>query len=304
MISVQQIQYIIALSEEKHFLKASERCFVTQPTLSMQIKKAEEIVGNLIFDRSRTPVELTPFGETLLPILREIQREFDNIELLKKKSEGVYIERLHVGIIPTIAGYMLPDLYSRWRAELTGVELVLSELKTEEVIEALDQRKLDLGIIAGPFHSEKMRTTPLYREEIMAYFPGSNKDAVSTEELAAEDPWLLTRGNCLRNQMVNFCKISVETEGWNYSGGNLGVLTKMVDLNGGYTLVPAHYANEFGSGLKHILSSQQEVPIREVIAVSPNRSIKWDAVERFIRSIQLAYPEKFHSQKTQVLNWK
>lgn len=303
MISIQQMHYILVLAEERHFQRASERCFVTQPTLSMQVKKAEEALESDIFDRSRNPLELTAFGEALVPVLRDTLNEYARIEELVSRSKGTFKEELRVGIIPTVAGYMLPDLYSQWQKELEEVHLTISELKTEDLLLALDQRKIDIGILAGPVHDPKMRTIPLYQEEIGLYFPEGKKNKVETETLKSIRPWLLTSGNCLRTQMMNFCELkeSSNTQ-WDYEGGNLELLMRMVELHGGYTLVPEYYLKGDHSKLKHIVSSTGELPAREIIALVPNRSAKWKISERLIRTLQLQYSGS-RRENLRMLNW-
>jgi LysR family hydrogen peroxide-inducible transcriptional activator len=115
MISLQQMQYIVILSEELQFQKASDRCFVTQPTLSMQLKKAEEQLGYAIFDRSTSPLSLTDFGKQLLPILREILSENDKIKLLKDRQNNIFVEEIKIGVIPTVAHYLVPTMFEKWK---------------------------------------------------------------------------------------------------------------------------------------------------------------------------------------------
>ena len=125
MISIQQMQYIVTVAEERQFQRASERCFVTQPTLSMQIKKAEQTLGNQIFDRSRSPLELTEYGKELLVIVRDVLSEYSRVKLLGEQRSGAYREQVKVGIIPTIAGYMLPGMFDEWMKDLKDVELII-----------------------------------------------------------------------------------------------------------------------------------------------------------------------------------
>lgn len=306
MISIQQMQYIVAVTEERQFQRASERCFVTQPTLSMQIKKAEESLGNRIFDRSRSPLELTEYGNELLPILRDLLTEYDRIQALGNKENGTFKEQLRIAIIPTIAGYMLPELYDVWKQELADTELMIEELKTEEILVALEEKTIDMGILAGPVHHPKWRTSVLYHEEIYAYAPQLHNGIISPTDLEKQHPWLLRKGNCLRTQMIHFCELEDSNDnGWNYEGGNIELLVKMVDMHGGYTLIPKHYSDILGKNdLKRIQSDDlQEFPAREIIAVSANRSSKWQAMERLIRSVQLKYgsPEK---TPLKLLNWQ
>ena len=305
MISIQQMEYILALSEEQHFQKASDRCFVTQPTLSMQLKKAEESLGHLVFNREKNPIELTAFGMDLLVVVRDVLAENDRIKQLVNKSEGVYKEEIRIAVIPTIAGYLLPDMYGEWRQELSGVHLVIEEMKTTDLIQAMKDKKIDLAILAGPHNDSKLRTIPLFQEEIKAYMPKEHKPMIAINELTNAHPWLLTSGNCLRTQMVHFCELEAEGEEdeWDYEGGNIDLLKRMVELHGGYTLVPENYIKETSEAYKTITSSVGEIPAREVIAIAPHRSRKWEYLEVIIRSVQLNYGGK-SDDKFQVLSWK
>ena len=306
MISIQQMQYILVLSEEQHFQRASELCFVTQPTLSMQIKKAEETLGAALFDRSRNPVELTRFGKELLPVIRNTLGEYDKFSEVVQRSKGIYKEQIRMAIIPTISGYMLPDLYDSWKQELGHVQLTIEELKTEEIFLALEQKKIDIGILSGPATDPKFRVIPMFREEIKAYFPDENKQSISTMELINVHPWLLTSGNCLRTQMVHFCELnSDETkEDWDYEGGNIDILKRMVELHGGYTLIPANYIEDMNDDYKTITSQTGEIPAREIVAITSNRSAKWKDLEKLIRNIQLFYGKSKNEDNFQLLSWK
>lgn len=306
MISIQQMHYILVLSEEQHFQRASERCFVTQPTLSMQLKKAEDTLGNLVFDRSKTPLELTAFGKSLIPLIRETLNEYSKITDLVEKTKGVYKEEVRIGIIPTVSCYMLPDLFGEWEKSLKDVQLVIQELKTEEILHAFEMKKLDIGILAGPVYDERLRVVPLYKERIKAYFPKGKTEKILIEELADEHPWLLTSGNCLRTQMMNFCELKESaSKAWDYEGGSIDLLERMVKLNGGYTLVPEHYIRTKSKDYHSIESNAGEVPVREIIALSSNRTSKWETIEKFVRSIQLKYNKEHNGNDNfKVLNWK
>lgn len=306
MISIQQMNYIVVLSEELLFQRASERCFVTQPTLSMQIKKAEETLGYPIFDRDSNPLQLTPSGEQLIPILREILAETDKIKLLSDQLKGQVKEEIRIGIIPTIAAYMLPDLFSSWISDFGNVKLKIRELKTTDVLEALERKELDMAIIAGPHLDPRMRTVPLYLEEIQVYCPEVSEEAIHFEQIQQKHPWLLNKGNCLRTQMLHFCQLKDDNnlQDWDYEGGNLPLLIEMVDKNGGYTLIPSHYRLKAAqhAGIKNI-ADLQAAPAREVIAMIPNRSMKMPHLEAMIRHVQHYYGQKKTNKNLLVLDW-
>lgn len=306
MISIQQMNYIVVLSEELLFQRASERCFVTQPTLSMQIKKAEETLGYVIFDRDSNPLQLTPSGQKLIPILREILAETDKIKQLSEQLKGVVKEEVRIGIIPTIAAYMLLDLFGTWVAEFGNIKLKIRELTTTDALEALERKELDLAIIAGPHNDARLRSIPLFLEEIQVYCPEVNEQTIHFEQIQQKQPWLLNKGNCLRTQMLHFCQIKNDNnpQDWDYEGGNLPLLIEMVDINGGYTLIPSNFKlkPEQQIGIKPI-ADLQAAPAREVIALIPNRSMKMPNLEAIVRHIQHFYGNKKTNNNLLVLDW-
>lgn len=305
-ISPQQINYILELVSTRNFRKASENCFVTQPTLSMQIKKAEEILGFPIFDRSSNELSLTDSGEKLIPILRDVQYEYSRIWQLAKKLDGKHVEHLRVGVIPTISAYLLTAIFQKVQLEMEQVQLDIVELKSEELIDALHGQHIDIAIMAGPFIESRMRTIPLYQEEIKIYIQREGMDVISPEDLEFEHPWLLSKGNCLRTQMVHFCELDARESGlqsWNYEGGNLELLLKMVDLNGGYTLVPEFYPVD-SPNLKRLYDAKRkEFPAREIIGVFHNRSLKKQSCERLVRIVQHTFQSK-RTDALKILSWR
>lgn len=309
MISIQQMYYILAVNDHRHFQRASEACFITQPTLSMQIKKAEEDLGFTIFDRSTNPLTLTTFGNELILILREIINELEKIPKLTKTMSGTYVEKVRIGIIPTISAYLISDMFDKWVEVLPHIQLSIQELKSEELLVALEKKEIDLSILAGPIHQNNLRTIPLFREEIKVYLPSIKSESISSKQLENLHPWLLSKGNCLRTQMINFCGLKDDNnDNWNYEGGNLEMLLRMVDTKGGYSLIPEEYQrvlNLDDTKCKRLFSSDtNEIPAREIIAVSPNKTSKWESIEKIIRSIQLNYGKNGENKNMQILSWK
>jgi LysR family hydrogen peroxide-inducible transcriptional activator len=307
MISIQQMQYIVVLSEEQQFQRASERCFVTQPTLSMQIKKAEEQLGYLVFDRDSNPLSLTPAGNSLLPILREILSETEKIKYLSDQLKGKVKEEIRLGIIPTVASYLIPQLFGEWQSSFDQLKLTIHELKTVDVLEAMERKELDMGIIAGPHMDARLRTIPLYQEEIYIYAPNVKETSIEMSNLQEMHPWLLNQGNCLRTQMVHFCQLkkTIDENEWNYEGGNLPLIIEMVDRHGGYTLIPSNFP--LTETQKHGIKSIRDLatlPAREIIALSSNRTSKMQGIEALARSIQFAYGQSTKLKQLQVLDWK
>lgn len=304
-ITPQQINYIIELNNERNFQRASEKCFVTQPTLSMQIKKVEDLLGFTVFERSRVPVEPTKKGEQLIEILKDVQVEYSRINRLVQKMQGNQTELLHIAVIPTISAYLISDIFKTVRKELPHLQLSIHELKSEELIVAMEENRYDVGIMAGPHTSRRMRTIPLFQEEIKIYYPRGKNELVAPEEITDEQPWLLSKGNCLRTQMVNFCKLGTgdSDSQWNYEGGNMEILTKMVDLNGGYTLVPEYYQLQTTSLKRMYDPNTKEFPARQIIGIVPNKLSKKESVDALLKIIQLHYNTKKRNN-FRILDWR
>ncbi|MBX2949744.1 MAG: LysR family transcriptional regulator [Crocinitomicaceae bacterium] len=304
-ITPQQINYILELNNERNFQRASEKCFVTQPTLSMQIKKVEDLLGFVIFERSRIPLEPTREGEQLIEILKDVQVEYSRISTLVQKLNGNHTELIRMAIIPTVSAYLISDIFETVQQQMPFLQLSIHELKSEELLEAMEDNQYDIGIMAGPQTSRRMRTIPLFQEEIKIYYPNAAHPVIAPEELEEEQPWLLSKGNCLRTQMVNFCKLEKDEleNKWNYSGGNMDILTKMVDLNGGYTLVPEYYQLNTPY-LKRIYDPvTKEYPARQIIGIVPTKLSKKESVDALLRIIQGHYNTQ-RKDHFRVLDWK
>jgi LysR family hydrogen peroxide-inducible transcriptional activator len=275
----------------------------------MQIKKAEEDLGFPIFDRSTNPLTLTPFGEKLVIIIREIINETEKISKLTKSMSGTFIEKVRLGVIPTIAAFLISDMFDKWKSILPHIQLTIEEMKSEELVIALEKKEIDIALMAGPFNQTNLRTIPLFKEEIKAYIPSINSKTIYSNDLIDLHPWLLSKGNCLRTQMIHFCGLTNEKDdSWNYEGGNLEMLLRMVDVKGGYSLVPEEYQRVLNldeTKCKRIISSDNnEIPAREIISIFPNKTSKWESIEKIVRSIQLNYGKDDRDKKYQVLNWK
>jgi LysR family hydrogen peroxide-inducible transcriptional activator len=273
----------------------------------MQIKKAEETFGHFIFDRSKNPIELTAFGREVLPVIRDILAENDKLKLICDRRNGKVKEEVTLGIIPTVSAYMVRKLFSYWQNSLENVVLNIVEYKTSELLEKIEQNEIDLAILAGPYLDPKLRTVPLFQEEIFVYCPTITEKRISLNQLEQKHPWLLNKGNCLRTQMIHFCQINENNklDQWNYQGGNIDLLIEMVNANGGYTLVPENYQlnEEQQTHLKRV-ENLDGFPAREIIGLYHNRSIKKESIEKMLRIAQLQYSKPYSGQKVSILHWK
>lgn len=308
-LSQQQIAYILSLIEHKNFGKAAEACFVTQPTLSMQVKKAEETLGHILFNRNRNPLELTAFGQKIAPILYDLQAEYARIELLTKSANGQIKEEIRIGVIPTVAAYLIPELFCQRELFSSQNKWAFVEMKSEEVLEQLASKKIDMGIMAGPVNRDDLHSEPLFNEEMLVYsteWKAGKK--IHMEDLKEKQPWLLSKGNCLRTQMLHFCQLQEESEArWNYEGGNISLLVDMVNQYGGYTLVPEFYSKQYALPQKylHHISAEHtsSVPARSIIALSSHKQKQHPDLKALWTFLKKNYANTKLKQ-FEVLSWK
>jgi LysR family hydrogen peroxide-inducible transcriptional activator len=297
MVSLVQIDYILALMEEKNFQRAAEKCFVTQPTLSIQLKKAEQILGGKLFDRDVNPLQGTPFLNKMIPYLLQIKQDVELLERQVKSDKYAVKETIRIGIIPTVAHYLIPTIYGFLLETFSEYEFVLEEIKTNDLLENLQLRKLDLAILAEPFDVQQFQLQKLYVEEILFYMKNPRK-LNSINDLKEDKAWLLSEGNCLRTQLINFCELTKNTSNsWNYQGGNIDVLMNMVDLYGGYTAFPSNYSKKNIDGAK-LTQIKEVVPARSIVACFNKRNSKQVVFKQLFYFLQ----EKYKANEPQG-NW-
>jgi LysR family hydrogen peroxide-inducible transcriptional activator len=250
-ISLIQIQYLIALDEHRNFIKAAEASFVTQPTLSMQMKKLEDELGVLIFDRSKQPIEPTLIGQQIIKQARVIFNETSRIEGILKEFTGEVSGNLKIGVIPTIANSLIPRLIGEVARKYPELKLTIKESLTHEIVADLESNKLDVGVVSVPLKNDSLVEKYLYVEKFRIYansnHPSFNNNSWDVEDLLKDKLWLLSEGNCFRTQTINLCALpddQLNHMALNYESGSLQTLKKVVDLEGGATIIPEWEAGE------------------------------------------------------------
>jgi LysR family hydrogen peroxide-inducible transcriptional activator len=271
-ISLIQVQYLIALGEHRNFVKAADACFVTQPTLSMQMKKLEEELGILLFDRSKQPIEPTHIGSKIITQARKIYNETAQIETILKDFTGDVSGSLKIGILPTIANSLIPHLISQVAQKYPDLKLTIKEGLTHEIVADLEQNRLDVGIVSTPLHNGNLIENQLYVEKFRIYahpkHPCYEKRSWQGEDLLADKLWLLSEGNCFRTQTLNLCSISddkLNHLSLNYESGSIQTLKKVVDMEGGATIMPEWEAGELDEdSLDHLRAFKDDGAGRSV----------------------------------------
>ncbi|UII28028.1 LysR substrate-binding domain-containing protein [Fulvivirga maritima] len=306
-----QFEYIIAVDNYRHFGKAAESCFVTQPTLSMQIHKMEEQLGVMIFDRSKQPVVPTDVGKRIIAQARLALSESKKIKELVAEEKGEVAGELSIGIIPTLSPYLLPLFISNFIEKYPNVKIKVEELKTNEILKKLKNELLDLGLIVTPLNDPGLITKPVFYEEFYAYVSHRsslyNEDKLHVEELPANEIWLLNEGHCFRDQVLNLCHTYEDKDTqFKYESGSLEALKKIVDKNGGFTLLPELATLDFDKNSKSKLRSFVDPkPVREVSIIMHRSYLKRKLVEALHTEILNAIPDYINIQKHgEVIKWK
>ncbi|MGZ3723386.1 MAG: LysR substrate-binding domain-containing protein, partial [Bdellovibrionales bacterium] len=211
MPSVSQLEYIVAVEKHRHFGKAAEQCHVSQPTLSMQIQKVEEEIGFPIFDRIKKPVVPTAKGLKFIAQAKVLLHEHLKLMDISKNQSEEMSGELRLGVIPTIAPYLLPLFIESFSKEYPNIHLIIDELKTDTIIQLLREDSLDAGILATPLHESGLRERPIFYEPFYLYVaknhPLNARKRIKEDDLHGDEMWLLQDGHCLRNQVARFCSL-------------------------------------------------------------------------------------------------
>ncbi|MCO5231619.1 MAG: hydrogen peroxide-inducible genes activator [Chitinophagales bacterium] len=314
MITITQLEYIVAVDTYRHFANAAEKCMVTQPTLSMQIKKMEDTLGVVLFDRSKQPVIPTDIGQLVINQARVILRETVLLENIAKGYHHNITGRLNIGVIPTLAPYLLPLFIGKMMEHNPGVKLNIKELTTAEIIHQLKIDEIDVGILSTPLHEEQVIELPLFYEEIKIYthfdHPLTKMGKVTADDVAKRsDVWMLTEGNCFKNQVVNFCKNPYSDhheDRVSYESGSLETLKKLVETEGGFTFLPELAVLELSTRqLKQVVSFSHKTPLREIGLCYVRNAAKKDLVEILSSCIKNAVPsEMLDKSRGSIVEWK
>src|SRR6201996_859956 len=302
-----QLEYIVAVDTYRHFATAAGHCFVTQPTLSMQVQKLEEELGLKIFDRSKQPVIPTEAGRELIDQARKILAEKGVIGEMLQARKGSLQGTLHIGIIPTLAPYLLPLFIQGFTAKYPQIRLIVNELTTELVVARLREGRIDVGILVTPLQENGIREQVLFYEELLVDVSRKNAAWKKTYMLAQDiDPdklWLLEEGHCFRSQIVRLCelrKASKEGSHFDYEAGSLETLRRMVELNDGITILPELAAQDLTAKQRQLIRHfKRPAPMREVSLVVHRDFVKQRLVQALHQEILLSVPEKLRQNKNQ-----
>ncbi len=275
-MTLQQLEYIVAVDTHKQFSTAAEKCFITQPSLSAMIQKLEDELGVKIFDRSKQPIQSTVLGREIIAQARLILNESENLKQMVRDSLETVSGELRIGIIPTLAPYLLPLFLKDFSEKFGDIKLSIIELTTENIITNLKNGLLDIGIMATPSKSNQLLEEPIFYEEFVVYAPNEKsvlkKKYVLAEDIDANRLMLLQEGHCMRAQVINLCGLKRTQSALHnvtYEAGSLETLKRLVEVHSGITILP-HLAvldmNE--EQMSYIRFFKSPPPVREISLVT------------------------------------
>ncbi|GAB1857199.1 LysR substrate-binding domain-containing protein [Flavobacteriaceae bacterium MHTCC 0001] len=285
-MTITQLYYVLAVAEHQNFTKAAEKCFVTQPTLSMQIQKLEDELDILIFDRSKKPIELTDVGKKIVTQAKNIVNESYRIQDIVDQQKGFIGGEFKLGIIPTIMPTLLPMFLNTFIKKFPKIKLKIEELTTEEIIYRINEGHLDAAIAATPLENENIKERVLYFEPFVAFVPPGHKlhteEKIKTDDLVIEDMLLLEDGHCFRDGVINLCKAfkNHEDDKFQLESGSIETLIKLSNEGLGMTLLPyLHTLDLNEKDKKNLHYFEEPSPAREVSLIYHKSELKMHIIE-------------------------
>ncbi len=276
-MNLQQLEYILALDEHQSFSKAADAMFISQPALSMMIQKLEEELDVKLFDRSKKPIVPTALGRPIIEQARVILREVKKLEEINRSSKTTLQGELNIGIIPTLAPYLLPLFLKPFLERFPQIHIRIYENTTEVITEKLKNGMLDAGILVTPLSLRFITEIPLFYEQFFVYSHDYyQKNYLLPEDIDPDELWLLEEGHCFRSQILNLCELRKKSQArFEFEAGSIDTLIKMVDHYSGVTIVPELATFTLSPQQKtHLKPFAAPEPVREVSLVTHRDYVK------------------------------
>ena len=310
-MTITQLQYVLAVAEYKNFTLAAQKCFVTQPTLSMQIQKVEDELDIKLFDRTKKPIKLTDIGQKIVNQAKNIVIEANRIQDIVQQEKGFIGGEFRLGIIPTIMPTLLPMFLKNFINKYPKVKLIIEELNTDELIFKLNNGHLDAAIAATPLNEDKIKEIVLYFEPFVAYVAENNlnlnKKEISIEDLNLNELLLLQDGHCFRESVLNLCRnnSAEEINHFQIQSGSFETLIKLADEGLGITLLPYLHTLNLNENEKTKLRNFVEPkPAREVSLIYPKTELKIHIIDALRTTIAGVIKGAIVFQNVQIISPK
>lgn len=308
LMNIQQLEYIIAVDNHRHFSKAAEASFVTQPTLSMMIQKLEDELGVRIFDRTQTPIEPTDVGRKVIEQARVSIAQINQIKEIVEEEKGVIKGVFRLAIIPTVSPYLLPKLMQTHHEQNSDIRLVISEMTTNQILANLAKGTIDGGILATPLHHERMKERPVYYEKFLAYVSPNerflhSKTSLVESDLKGAKLWLLDEVHCFRTQILNLCNLknkNIVNSAFTYEAGSIETLINIVDNNDGITIIPEMALDHLTEKQKlNVRFFEKSSPVREISLITRKDFLRERLIEIIEEEIKMSVPASLQNKELQ-----
>ncbi|PIE79238.1 MAG: LysR family transcriptional regulator, partial [Candidatus Delongbacteria bacterium] len=281
---------------------AAEKCFVAQPTLTLQVKKLEEQLGTVIFDRKKHPLTPTALGEKIILKARQILREAESLESIVSSDKSMMKGDFHIGVIPTVAPYLMPYFLKDFTDKNPDTHLIIHEMQTSNIIKGLKNNTIDVGILVTPLEEDTIREVPLFQESFLVYSkkddPLHDKNLVKTSDIKPEGLLILNEGHCFRSQVLNICGEEMrEHKGFSYQSGTIETLKNLVKSDLGFTLVPELSTLGKKEDEPYLMRFEEPQPTREVSLVVHHGFSKEALIDALRESIQKNLPDVVKKKK-------
>lgn len=305
-MNLRDLKYLVTVSDTQHFGRAAERCFVSQPTLSGQIKKLEEELGLTIFERTKHSVETTHIGEAIVAQARQVLEQADALRQLAKSYQDPLVGPLRMGVIPTLSPYLMPLILKPLQRKYPQIKLVLSEELTDTLISRLRKHEIDAAVLAKQIDDPDFESIPLFDEPFWLVHPQdhplSQKKNIVQEDLDCSDLLLLSEGHCLAEQMMEICHMqqrSTQGDMADLRASSLETLLQMIEAGFGSTLLPALALKSYSAIDRGVIARQLKFPntFRQVSLVYRRSFPRRQALEAFAEIVLENLPDSVHSLK-------
>ncbi len=300
-MTLQQMEYIVAVYRLRHFAKAAEQCGVTQPTLSAMIQKLEKELGTKIFERSSQQVTPTHIGKLVVEQAWEVLTRANRIKDIVEEQRHSLSGTFRIGILPTIAPYLLPRFFTKVEKDNPSTDFRILEMKTAEITKAMQRGEIDAAIAVRLDELDIFNQTTLFYEQFIAYVAKNdplfaNKN-IKTSDLGNEFLWLLDEGHCFRDQLVKFCNLKSATESKSkYSLGSIETFMRMVESGQGVTFIPELALSQLSERQAELVRPfALPIPVREVVLLTPKDFVRQAIADVIVKSVKGNVPQSMLS---------
>ena len=289
-MTITKLKYTLAVAEHGNFTTASDKCFVTQPTLSMQVQKLEEELGVVIFNRSTKPLQVTEIGKKVLFQAKKIVEESSRMNDVVSEEKGIIGGTLKVGIIPTVSSTLLPLFLNIFTKKHKNVELKIEEFNTETINQKLEDNTIDCAIAATPLNNNRIIERPLYYEPFVAYVPEhhflSGNKVLEVDDLSNGDILILKDGHCFRNQVLNLCSFEDLNKQYELKSGSFETLINLSNNVPWMTIIPYLHSNNLSNkNLENIIPFEDPSPAREISMIYSKSQLKLPVINALMTTI-------------------